>query len=89
LTGCFAHYITLHQHDANFSRYEKAIGWLVAYDALSGLMYNEGIFELHQYLPYLLVPFYPLFQERGRQPVEKSQTDWEVRTPLWTERSII
>jgi hypothetical protein len=80
--GCFAHYITLRQHDATFSRYEKANQWLVTFDALSGAMYNDGIYELQKYLPYMLVPFYPLFQERGGQRVEKSQTDWEVRKRL-------
>lgn len=76
--GCFAHYATLHQHDANFSRYEKANEWLVTFDMLSGAMYNDGEFALGQYLPYTLVPFYPLFQERGGQRVERSQDDWEV-----------
>lgn len=42
-------------------------------------MYHDGEYSLHQYLSYLLVPFYPLFQERGGQRVEKSQADWEVR----------
>ncbi|KAJ7709592.1 hypothetical protein B0H17DRAFT_1173775 [Mycena rosella] len=81
--GCFAHYPTLHQHDANFSRYEKANEWLVTFDMLSASMYsNGGDFALNQYLPYTLVPFYPLFKERGGQRVERSQADWEslVRT---------
>ncbi|KAJ7085780.1 P-loop containing nucleoside triphosphate hydrolase protein [Mycena belliarum] len=80
--GCFAHYATLHQHDANFKRYEKANEWLVTFDMLSAAMYSEGDFALSQYLPYTLVPFYPLFKERGGQRVERSQADWEslVRT---------
>ncbi|KAJ7444820.1 P-loop containing nucleoside triphosphate hydrolase protein [Mycena latifolia] len=80
--GCFAHYATLHQHDANFSRYEKANEWLVTFDMLSAAMYSDGDFALSQYLPYTLVPFYPLFKERGGQRVERSQADWEslVRT---------
>jgi chromosome transmission fidelity protein 18 len=41
-------------------------------------MYLYGEFALSQYLPYTLVPFYPLFQERGGQRVERNQTDWEV-----------
>jgi chromosome transmission fidelity protein 18 len=76
--GCFAHYITLRQHDANFSRYEKANEWLVTFDILSTDMYSNGDFALSQYLPYTLVPFYPIFQERGGQRVERSQADWEV-----------
>ncbi|KAJ6597213.1 P-loop containing nucleoside triphosphate hydrolase protein [Mycena vulgaris] len=80
--GCFAHYPTLHQHDANFSRYEKANEWLVTFDLLSAAMYSDGDFALSQYLPYTLVPFYPLFKERGGQRVERNQADWEslVRT---------
>lgn len=42
-------------------------------------MYTDGDFGLHGYLPYLLVPFYPLFQERGAQRIERDQADWEVR----------
>jgi chromosome transmission fidelity protein 18 len=80
--GCFAHYATLRQHDANFSRYEKANEWLVAFDVLSGAMYSDGDFALSPYLPYMLVPFYPLFQERGGQRVERSQVDWDVCTRL-------
>ncbi|KAJ7510162.1 P-loop containing nucleoside triphosphate hydrolase protein [Mycena galericulata] len=80
--ACFSHYATLHQHDANFSRYEKANEWLVTFDMLSAAMYSDGDFALNQYLPYTLVPFYPLFKERGGQRVERSQVDWEslVRT---------
>lgn len=75
--GCFAHYPTLHQHDANFSRYEKANEWLVTFDILSASMYSDGDFALSQYLPYTLVPFYPLFKQSG-QRVERSQADWEA-----------
>jgi hypothetical protein len=41
-------------------------------------MYNDGDFALIQYLPYTLVPFYPLFQHRGGDRVERNQADWEV-----------
>ena len=76
--GCFAHYANLQQHDATFSRYEKANDWLVTFDAFSATMYSDGDFSLHAYLSFLLVPFYPLFQERGGQRVERDQADWEV-----------
>ncbi|RDB21482.1 Chromosome transmission fidelity protein 18 [Hypsizygus marmoreus] len=75
--GCFGHYTTLRQHDANFSRYEQANEWLVTFDILSSGMYTNGDFALSPYLPYTLVPFYPLFQERGGQRVERNQADWE------------
>lgn len=77
--GCFGHYATLRQHDANFDRYEKANEWLVTFDFLSSSMYTNGDFALSPYLPYTLVPFYPLFQERGGTRVERNQGDWEVR----------
>ncbi|KAJ7632861.1 P-loop containing nucleoside triphosphate hydrolase protein [Roridomyces roridus] len=80
--ACFSHYATLHQHDANFSRYEKANEWLGTFDLLSATMYSDGDFALHQYLPFTLVSFHPLFKDRGGQRVERSQEDWEslVRT---------
>ncbi|KAK0483962.1 hypothetical protein IW261DRAFT_1466046 [Armillaria novae-zelandiae] len=75
--GCFSHYANLRQHDADFSRYQKANEWLMTFDCLSSAMYTEGEFALNQYLPYTLVPFYPLFQERGGPRVERDQSDWE------------
>ncbi|GLB34690.1 putative holliday junction DNA helicase ruvB N-terminus [Lyophyllum shimeji] len=75
--GCFGHYATLRQHDANFLRHEKANEWLVTFDILSASMYSNGDFALSPYLPYTLVPFYPLFQERGGERVERNQADWE------------
>ncbi|KIK59483.1 hypothetical protein GYMLUDRAFT_227055 [Collybiopsis luxurians FD-317 M1] len=75
--GCFSHYATLRRHDANFSRYEKANEWLMTFDTLSAAMYNDGDFALSPYLPYTLVPFYPLFQERGAPKVERGQEDWD------------
>jgi chromosome transmission fidelity protein 18 len=77
--GCFAHYPNLRQHDATFSRYEKANECLTTFDAFSATMYSDGDFGLHTYLSYLIVPFYPLFQERGNQRIERDQADWEVR----------
>lgn len=74
--GCFAQYPKMRQHDANLSRYEKANEWLLVYDGFSSAMYSGGDFALLQYLPYTLVPFYPLFSERCTQ-VERSQEDWE------------
>jgi chromosome transmission fidelity protein 18 len=50
----------------------------VTFDLLSATMYSDGDFALSQYLPYTLVPFYPLFKERSGQRVERSQADWEV-----------
>ncbi|KAJ3782143.1 P-loop containing nucleoside triphosphate hydrolase protein [Lentinula aff. detonsa] len=75
--GCFSHYATLRRHDANFSRYEKANEWLMTFDAFSAAMYNDGDFALSPYLTYALVPFYPLFQERGAPRVERGQEDWD------------
>ncbi|KAF8163574.1 P-loop containing nucleoside triphosphate hydrolase protein [Crassisporium funariophilum] len=76
-SGCFGHYATLRQHDANLSRHEQANEWLTTYDRFSSAMYSDGEFALLQYLPYTLVPFYPLFQERGGARVERNQADWE------------
>ncbi|KAI0705933.1 P-loop containing nucleoside triphosphate hydrolase protein [Cytidiella melzeri] len=78
--GCFEHYVTLRKHDANFSRYLKANEWLSTYDLLSGEMRSEREYTILQYLPYMVVPFYPLFQERGAQKVERPKADWENYT---------
>jgi hypothetical protein len=40
------------------------------------------------YLPYMVVPFYPLFQERGAQKVERPKADWEVRHLHTREREV-
>ncbi|KAG6820837.1 hypothetical protein H0H93_010664 [Arthromyces matolae] len=77
IAGCFGHYASLRQHDSTFDRYEKANEWLVTFDVLSSGMYNNGDFALSPYLAYTLVPFYPLFQERGGVRVERNQEDWE------------
>lgn len=42
-------------------------------------MYSDGDFGLIGYLSYLLVPFHPLFQERGAARIERDQEDWNVR----------
>jgi chromosome transmission fidelity protein 18 len=80
--GCFGHYATLRQHDANLSRHEQANEWLATFDTFSSAMYSDGDFALNQYLPYALVPFYPLFQERGGDRVERNQADWDVSSTL-------
>ncbi|KAH9981098.1 P-loop containing nucleoside triphosphate hydrolase protein [Lactifluus volemus] len=75
--GCFEHYANLHRHDATFARYKKANEWLVTYDVLSGSMRAEREYGVLQYLSYTLVPFFPLFQERGGPRVERPKADWE------------
>lgn len=51
-------------------------------------MYSDGDFTLNQYLPYTLVPFYPLFQERGGDRIERNQADWDV-SPIQTYKSVL
>ncbi|KXN91400.1 Chromosome transmission fidelity protein 18 [Leucoagaricus sp. SymC.cos] len=75
--GCFEHYATLRQHDANFSRYESANEWLMAFDTLSSSMFADGDFALIPYLSFTLVPFYPLFQARTSERIERNYSDWE------------
>lgn len=48
---------------------------------LSGEMWTEREFALAEYLPFMLVGFYPLFQERGRPKLERPKATWDVRTP--------
>ena len=80
MAGCFEHYANLKRHDANFNRYLRANEWLSTFDLMSGEMRSEREYTLLQYLPYTLVPFYPLFQERGAPKVERPKADWEVCT---------
>ncbi|KAG0705124.1 P-loop containing nucleoside triphosphate hydrolase protein [Suillus ampliporus] len=75
--GCFAHYINCHRHDANLDHYEKAGEWLTTFDTFSSVMYTDGDFALHTYLSYFLVPFHPLFRERGESRVERDSSDWD------------
>ncbi|KAH9180738.1 P-loop containing nucleoside triphosphate hydrolase protein [Lactarius sanguifluus] len=86
--GCFEHYANLHQHDATFARYIKANEWLVAYDVLSGSMRAEREYGVLQYLSYTLVPFFPLFQERGGSRVERPKADWECHVKTRTNEEI-
>jgi chromosome transmission fidelity protein 18 len=53
--------------------------WLGSYDLMSGEMRTEREYSIIQYLPFMVVPFYSLFQERGAQKVERPKADWEVR----------
>ena len=46
---------------------------------MAGEMRSEREYSMLQYLSYLLVPFHPLFSERGAQKVERPKADWEVR----------
>lgn len=41
-------------------------------------MRSDRDYGLMPYLSYLLVPFFPLFQERGAARVERPKADWEV-----------
>ncbi|KAJ3484589.1 hypothetical protein NLI96_g5531 [Meripilus lineatus] len=78
--GCFEHYATLRKHDSNFSRYLKANEWLSSYDLMAGEMRSEREYSMLQYLSYMLVPFNPLFSERGGEKVERPKADWEHYT---------
>ncbi|KAI6166905.1 hypothetical protein EDD17DRAFT_1773912 [Pisolithus thermaeus] len=75
--GCFAQYPHYRRHEADMSRYQQVNEWLVAFDTLSSAMYAEGEFELHGYLPYLLIPFHPLCREQRSQRMERDTSDWE------------
>ncbi|KAF9484666.1 P-loop containing nucleoside triphosphate hydrolase protein [Pholiota conissans] len=88
-SGCFGHYATMRRHDANLSRHEKGIEWLTTFDQFSSAMYSDGDFALIQYLPYTVVPFYPLFHERSGEKVERNQADWEHMTVTRSNEEIL
>jgi chromosome transmission fidelity protein 18 len=70
--------MNVHRHEASFGRHAKAQEWLVTYDMLNSAMRNDRDYGLMPYLPYSLVPFFPLFQERGATRIERPKQDWEV-----------
>jgi hypothetical protein len=76
--GCFEHYTNLRNHDAAFEHHQKGSEWLVAFDMFSGAMRGDREYALMPYLAYTLVPFFPLFQERGGPKPERPKADWEV-----------
>ncbi|TFY61904.1 hypothetical protein EVJ58_g4212 [Rhodofomes roseus] len=86
--GCFEYYATCHRHDANFARYLKAAEWLTSYDVLSGEMWTEREFALAEYLPFMFVGFYPLFQERGRPKLERPKATWDHHVATTTNQEI-
>lgn len=47
---------------------------------MAGEMRSEREYSMLQYLSYMLVPFNPLFSERGGEKVERPKADWEVCT---------
>lgn len=71
--------MTLRHQDATLERHEKAAEWLCTYDAMNGVMKSEREYAVLPYLPYMAVPFFPLFSERGAPKVERPKADWEVR----------
>lgn len=70
--------MNLRHYDASLTRHSKAANWLATFDTFSGIMRSEREYGLLPYLPYSLVPFYPLFSERGGSKVERPKADWEV-----------
>lgn len=71
--------MTLKQFDPTLRRFEKGNDWLVTFDTFTGTMRAQQEYALLQYLSYAIVPFHPLFQERGGGRIERPKADWEVR----------
>lgn len=78
VSGCFEHYLNVHRQDGSLARHDKAAGWLCAYDSVNSTMKNEREYAILPYLPYMAVPFFALFNERGASKVERPKADWEV-----------
>ncbi|KAH8117204.1 P-loop containing nucleoside triphosphate hydrolase protein [Phellopilus nigrolimitatus] len=86
--GCFEHYTNLRHYEASLSRHGKAADWLMTFDMFSGTMRSEREYGLLPYLPFSLVPFYPLFNERGGLKVERPKADWENFTKTRTNEEV-
>ncbi|KAI6002015.1 hypothetical protein EDD15DRAFT_2228610 [Pisolithus albus] len=81
---CFAQYPHYRRHEADMSRYRQVNDWLVAFDTLSSAMYADGEFQLHGYLPYVLLPFHPLCPEQRSQRMQRDTCDWDLTTSTAT-----
>ncbi|KAL5490184.1 CTF18 [Sanghuangporus weigelae] len=86
--GCFEHYANLRHYEASLSRHEAATSWLVAFDSLSTAMRSEREYGLMPYLSYTLVPFFPLFNERGGSKVDRPKADWDALMKTRTNEEI-
>ncbi|OCB84144.1 P-loop containing nucleoside triphosphate hydrolase protein [Sanghuangporus baumii] len=86
--GCFEHYANLRHYEASLSRHEAAASWLVAFDSLSTAMRSEREYGLMPYLSYTLVPFFPLFNERGGPKVDRPKADWDALMKTRTNEEI-
>ena len=88
LLGCFEHYARLRHFEASLSRHAKGVSWLATFDMLSGAMRSDREYGLLPYLPFSLVPFYPLFNERGGTKVERPKADWEVDAFIFNKNEL-
>ncbi|KAG8922627.1 hypothetical protein FRC01_013800 [Tulasnella sp. 417] len=77
MTGCFAHYASLHHTDPSWKRYLKAQKWLTSFDLFSSTMRTEQEYAVLQYMPYMVVPMYPIFADSANPKVGNPRADWE------------
>ncbi|KAG8995078.1 hypothetical protein FRB90_000281 [Tulasnella sp. 427] len=77
MTGCFAHYASLHHSDPSWKRYLKAQKWFTTFDLFSSTMRVEQEYAVLQYMPYMVVPVYPIFADSGNAKVGNPRADWE------------
>ncbi|KAG8948253.1 hypothetical protein FRC04_009891 [Tulasnella sp. 424] len=77
MTGCFAHYASLHHADPSWKRYLKAQKWLTTFDLFSSTMRTEQEYAVLQYMPYMIVPMHHIFVDSGNPKVGNPRADWE------------
>ncbi|KIO32526.1 hypothetical protein M407DRAFT_213664 [Tulasnella calospora MUT 4182] len=77
MTGCFAHYASLHHTDPSWKRYLRAQKWLTTFDLFSSTMRTEQEYAVLQYMPYMVVPMYSIFADSANPKVGNPRADWE------------
>ena len=78
--GCFEHYPNLKPLDASFTNICRLHDWVAYYDRLSGRVSEHMEFELMNYMPYAVVPWYSHFAapSNATRPAEWPKADYEV-----------
>ncbi|KAG8969390.1 hypothetical protein FRC03_003081 [Tulasnella sp. 419] len=88
MSGCFDHYINLHQQDPSWKRFEAAQEWFGTFDHFASMLRAEQEYALMGYLPYLVTPIHHLFADSGNPKMGRPTADWECHVKSKTSEEI-
>ena len=77
--GCFEHYLGLRAPPDTFRAINRALDWVGAFDGFQGAIQRHQTYELLAYVPYAIVPWYPLFAHVANRRLDWPKADYEVR----------